>query len=618
MDGPGRVHTRDRHRDGLFLRQQARQSTPLVCFVLAATYAALAVVNIVASTDGSTLGHALDVAATLLLVGVGALVGCDVVPAVLVPWLVAGLAVGLVEVLLVQSWENTANLGIQYAILLMVMYAPFTFAWTPAALAAGAMIASYAVVAVRVFGEGAQDQVVLAASALILGLVLLGLRLRSMRHLLDTIDAVESNATHDSLTDLPNRAVFQRRLTAILEKESGDLHPTVVANVDLDRFKVVNETLGHPYGDKVLIEIARRLSGHLGGEDCVARLGGDEFGVILRACPDPAAALWGVKELIERQVAVEGFPTVSLNCSFGYVLAVEDGDSVDSLLQRAEIAMYIAKDQHVGVQRYDPLQDHHDASALSLITEVRRAIDADELVLHYQPQVHLFDERPIALEALVRWQHPVLGLLAPDQFIPLVEQTDLIHDFTDWVLTRALRDLAALGELAGDLAVAVNISARNLARSDFTDRVATSIAASSIGPERLILEITETAFLAHPARASNVLLAINALGVRVSLDDFGVGQTSLSYVAALPIAEFKIDKSFVTDMTDNPVHAAIVKSIVELGRGLSMHVVAEGVETASAATALANLGCDIAQGYLFSKPLTLAAVHKWLQSAQSR
>jgi EAL domain-containing protein (putative c-di-GMP-specific phosphodiesterase class I) len=288
-------------------------------------------------------------------------------------------------------------------------------------------------------------------------------------------------------------------------------------------------------------------------------------------------------------------------------LAGEDGDDADALIQRADVAMYLAKGHHTRVVRYDPLEDHYDATNLALVGELRAAIAADQLVLHYQPKAPL-DGGPItAVEALVRWQHPVHGLLGPDRFLPLVEQTELIHDLTGWVLRRALRDVAGTG-----VSVAVNVSARDLGRHDFAAQVRAVLADAATGPDRLTLEITETAILADAARAAEALAELRDAGVRVSIDDFGQGQTSLSYLSVLPVHELKVDRQFVAEMLENDAHAAIVRSIVDLGHNLGLAVVAEGVETEAVRDALHAVGCDVAQGWLVARPMPAADLSTWL------
>src|SRR5437763_4223189 len=276
-------------------------------------------------------------------------------------------------------------------------------------------------------------------------------------------------AEHDHLTDLPNRTLFHRRAASALKRASRG-EPIAIAIIDLDRFKDVNDTLGHHNGDRLLTELARRLDVNTRPEDTVARLGGDEFGVILTGANDPEEALWRLRDIIDREVEVSGLP-LSVESSVGFVVAPDDGNDVDDLLQRADVAMYVAKGAHSGVVRYDPEQDDYDAAKLGLIAELRHAIDDGQLVLHYQPKTAISDGKVEAMEALVRWEHPVRGLVYPDSFVPIAEQTDLIDKLSDWALDTALADLRELSALNSKLAVAVNVSARSLSKPDFADRV---------------------------------------------------------------------------------------------------------------------------------------------------
>jgi diguanylate cyclase (GGDEF)-like protein len=421
-------------------------------------------------------------------------------------------------------------------------------------------------------------------------------------------------AEHDALTDLPNRALFLRRAAAALATCHRTGEPVAIAIVDLDRFKEVNDTLGHHNGDHLLSELAGRLATFMRPEDCVARLGGDEFGIILCGGVDPEEVLWRMRAVIELEVSISGLP-LSVDSSVGFAMAPDDGSEVDDLLQHADVAMYVAKEQHRGVVRYHPDQNHYHAANLALIGELRHAIEIDQLVLHYQPKAALATGRVEAVEALVRWRHPDLGLLYPDRFVPLVEQTDLIDRLTEWVLRKALSDLGQLGPAALHVTVAVNVSARNLGRPGFAELVTRSLAVAGISAHRLVIEITETALLTDPAGAIVVLTKLDALGVRVSIDDFGCGQTSLGYLATLPIHELKIDRCFIGDMLVNPAHAAIARSIVELGHNLHLHVVGEGVESRETWDALRALGCDAAQGYLLARPMPVERLKDWLAHA---
>jgi diguanylate cyclase len=417
-------------------------------------------------------------------------------------------------------------------------------------------------------------------------------------------------AEHDPLTELPNRRLFQHRIADALARVKRGDPPFAIAIVDLDRFKDINDSLGHDSGDTVLVELAFRLLDELNMNDTIARLGGDEFGILIDDPSNVDAFLTHLRDVIGRELVVSAVP-VTVEASIGYVVSDSDGDHVDELLRRADVALYVAKEQHLGSVRYDRAQDHYDPANLALITELRRAIEADELVLHYQPQARFANGKFDVVEALVRWQHPVQGLLYPDKFLPLVEPTEVIDSLTDWVLTRALTDMRDLHSRR-EIDVAVNVSARNFSRPDFADRVLRIVHDVGVSPNRLTIEITETALLADPVRAALALSQLDAFGVKISLDDFGTGQTSLRYLTSLPIDELKIDMSFVTDMLENPSHAAIVNAIIDLGHNLGLRVVAEGIETREVFRALHDSGCDLAQGFLLSRPMPVGDLPRFL------
>jgi len=411
-------------------------------------------------------------------------------------------------------------------------------------------------------------------------------------------------ATHDSLTGLANRPQFSQRAAAAAAL-AGPEAKAAIALVDLDRFKEINDTLGHTNGDQLLIELAGRLRASVGPQDSVARLGGDEFGLVLTGVRDAEEAierLTRLRAVVAAPVSVDGLP-LAVEASVGFALVPDDGVEVDQLLQRADLAMYAAKRQHCGVIAYELGQDTYDASTLTLVAELGAAIADDQLVLHYQTKGDVRRGRVTAVEALVRWQHPTRGLLPPDSFLPAAEQTELIEELTRWVLRTAASELPML-DPEQRLAVAVNISARSLIRDDFADDVLAVLAETDVDPTRVILELTETALLADPARAAATLTRLHDAGVRVSIDDFGAGQTSLGYLASLPISELKIDKAFVLSMLADARNAAIVHSVIELGHGLGASVTAEGVESVEALVELSRYGCDTVQGYLLSRPVT--------------
>jgi diguanylate cyclase len=420
-------------------------------------------------------------------------------------------------------------------------------------------------------------------------------------------------AQHDALTNLPNRLHFHSRVQEVLRRGRETDQATTIAIVDLDRFKEVNDTLGHFNGDRLLAALSDRMAAHLRGLDALARLGGDEFGIVLVNVSEPEEVLFRLRQVIEHEVEISGLP-LSVEASIGYVVAPDHGDDVDELLQLADVAMYVAKAQHAGVIRYDPSQNHYDAANLALVSQLRHAIDAGELVLFYQPKVSLRDGGVDAVEALIRWRHPELGLLSPDRFVPLAEQTGLIDRLTQWVVTRAVSDLRGWG---GDISVAVNVSARNLGHAELVAQFVDLFEGSGTALDRLYVEITETELMTDPEHAALVLQSLHRAGISISIDDFGTGQTSLSYLSALPIDEIKIDRSFIADMTTSIWHHAIVRSIVELGHNLGFRVVGEGVESEEIASALAETACDMAQGYLYARPMPAGELSDWIVSRKS-
>ncbi len=428
-------------------------------------------------------------------------------------------------------------------------------------------------------------------------------------------------ALHDQLTGLPNRALFMDRIAAAVATARREGGGAAVVLIDLDRFKEVNDTLGHQNGDALLTCLAARLSETVRDVDTVARLGGDEFGLVLPGVSEPiqaASTLARIHAVIEREVELAGLP-LSVEASVGVAFIPRDGQDPDVLLQHADVAMYLAKRAQVDGVYYDPAQDDYNAERLALVAELRHALEREELVLHYQPQVSQPDGEVHTVEALVRWQHPTRGLLAPEDFVPVAEHTGLIDPLTRWVLDTALADQRTWREEMPDLVVAVNISARSLQRQDFPQLVLDALARADAEPDGLLLEITETALVTDAARAAEVLDHLDGAGLRLSLDDFGQGYTSLGQLRQLPLCELKIDKSFVLKMLDSRSDAAIVRSVVELGHNLGMDVVAEGVESPEALRRLRDIGCDITQGFLFTRPLPVLELRAWLaEHAASR
>ena len=352
----------------------------------------------------------------------------------------------------------------------------------------------------------------------------------------------------------------------------------MIAVVDLDGFRGINDALGHQNGDQLLTKLAARISSSVSGTDTVARLGGDEFGLILGDVENAQHTLEDLRTAIEREVEVCGIP-LCVQGSIGYAVAPGDGADADQLLQHADVAMYAAKERNAGVARYSSELNNFDAAHLSLIGELRHAIDAGQLVLHYQPQTAIDTGKTIGVEALLRWMHPVDGLLPPDRFLPLAEQTDLIDRITTWVLHTAISEIVALGPAADGLTVSINVSARSFGRVSLGREIIDTVRALDFAPQRLVIEVTETALLADPERAGTVVAHLAAHGVQVSLDDFGCGQTSLSHLSALDIRELKIDKDFVIGVENHHTHGAIAESIIYLGHKLGLRIVPRASRT---------------------------------------
>jgi diguanylate cyclase (GGDEF)-like protein len=438
---------------------------------------------------------------------------------------------------------------------------------------------------------------------------------RTLRH---QAEVNEHQALHDALTDLPNRTLFHDRVGQALVTARREHLPTAVMIMDLDRFKEVNDTLGHASGDELLKLAGDRLRATLRESDTVARLGGDEFGVLLPKVVDSVAAVSvarKLREALEEPFSIHGL-ALRIEASVGIALYPEHGEDVHSLLQRADVAMYVAKEQPDGCEVYTKERDEYSPDRLTLLTELRLAIDCGEVVLHYQPKADLRTGEVNAVEALVRWNHPVRGLVGPDEFIPLAQKTGVIVPLTFFVLNEALRQCRTWKLEGLDLCVGVNLSARNLLDVHLPDTVAELLTKWEVAPSQLELEITESTILADPIRAMHVLSRLGDMGVRLAIDDFGTGYSSLAYLKRLPVDDLKIDKSFVQGMEEDENDAVIVRSTIDLGRNLGLRVVAEGVESAETWQRLVALGCDVAQGYYLSRPVPAAQLTSWLRAAR--
>jgi diguanylate cyclase (GGDEF)-like protein/PAS domain S-box-containing protein len=433
-------------------------------------------------------------------------------------------------------------------------------------------------------------------------------------------ETIQHMAFYDTLTELPNRNMLYDRLLNAIRTDSGRGKPMALLLMDLDHFKEINDTMGHHRGDLLLKELGSRLKCVLFAPDTVARLGGDEFTVLLprlAKLEDIHVVIQKIQDALKSPFMIEGQP-VEVEASIGVALYPDHGENPDSLLQRADVAMYRAKETGSGYLIYDVKFDEHSPRRLALIGELRQAIEKDQLFLHYQPKINLKTKYVIGVEALVRWQHPKYGFVPPDEFILSAEQTGLIHPLARWVLKTAMRQSQAWRQTGLNLPVSVNLSARNLHDSQFPDHLAELLKITGGMPEQLELEITESAIMADPQRALEIITRLRTMGLRLALDDFGIGYSSLAYLKKLPVNTIKIDKSFVIDMAKDEDAAVIVLSTINLAHNLGLKVVAEGVETEKILDKLSTFGCDEAQGYYMSKPLPVDALTRWLKESPWR
>jgi diguanylate cyclase (GGDEF)-like protein len=427
---------------------------------------------------------------------------------------------------------------------------------------------------------------------------------------------VRHQAHHDPLTGLPNRTQLLERASAMLDDPSLKGQPLAVLLVDLDRFKDVNDVLGHASGDLLLSRVGPLMASAVRGEDVLCRLGGDEFAAVLPRC-DEATAVMVAKRLLELISVTMDIDGVLLNveASVGIAVTTEFGEGdIDKLLQHADIAMYTAKRARCGYQVYEADQDTSTRERLNLLGEMRQALVNDEFVMHYQPKMTLPDNRLNGVEALARWQHPTRGLLGPGEFIPVAESTGLIVPFTLYVLRKALKQVSEWQDGGTPLSVAVNLSPRCLAEIDLPEQILAMLSAYGVSPDLLELEITENTLAHDPERALATLTELHDAGIKISIDDFGTGYSSMSYLKRLPVSELKVDRSFVMGMLNNLDDGILVRSVVDLGHNLGLIVVAEGVEDQETLEALAAVGCDVAQGFHLARPMSVEAFQVWRSS----
>jgi diguanylate cyclase (GGDEF)-like protein len=424
----------------------------------------------------------------------------------------------------------------------------------------------------------------------------------------------EHQAHHDELTGLCNRKLLIRRTDEALAKAASAGTRAGFLLLDLDRFKEVNDTLGHPVGDRLLRIVAHRLTHSVRPGDVVARMGGDEFAVLLPSVREVTAAREVAARLraaLAEPIRLEGM-SFDIEASVGIALYPDDATGFEVLMQHADVAMYLAKERRSGVERYVADSDRNSPARLALLGDLRRGLDRGELVLHFQPKVLLRDKQTAGMEALVRWQHPIRGLMTPDEFIPLVEQSYLMRDVTLQVVEMALAQASLWWQVGMPVQVSLNVSARDLLDAGLADTIGRGLERHNLPPDALLLEINERVLAIEPAHAVTTAESLAKIGVGLSLDDFGTGYSSLARLKRLPVSEVKIDSSFVGRLLGSVDDEVIVKSIVDLVRALGIRSVAEGVESAEVANALRVMGCVAGQGWHFSKPLNAASATAWL------
>jgi diguanylate cyclase (GGDEF)-like protein len=445
----------------------------------------------------------------------------------------------------------------------------------------------------------------------------------SFNHMLDGIESREREilrlAYEDGLTGLPNRAMFNKQLDQAIRTARRGASPLSVLLFDMDRFKAINDTLGHPVGDQALREVGQRVRRTLRDSDVVARLGGDEFAVLLATGgTTPRVVADKIMKELEEPFVVDG-QQMDVAASIGVAIFPDHGADAPSLLRAADVAMYDAKRSKMGYTMYDPTHDERRQEFLTLLGELRRAVESGELVLHYQPKVSLSEDRVSAVEALVRWDHPARGFVPPAEFIPFAEQTGYISQITRWVLGRAIEQCGKWHRAGLNVRMCVNISARDLRMEDTLVQYAwAALLEAEVPPGMLCLEITESGLMDDPKSAQSTLRKLRDLGIETSIDDYGTGYSSLAYIKQLAVNELKIDRGFVAGMEADKRNAAIVRSTIELGHNLGLTVVAEGVETEHELSQLRRFGCDVAQGYHLGKPMSPEALEAWLGASAGR
>lgn len=429
---------------------------------------------------------------------------------------------------------------------------------------------------------------------------------------------LEFQAMHDSLTGLPNRALLQDRLEQSIHQAERNKSEMSLLLLDLDRFKDINDTLGHPVGDIVLREVSKRLDNCLRATDTVARLGGDEFAIIT-SYSNPSQIESFINRIvkdIERVITVED-QKLYIGLSVGVASFPKDGLNADTLIQHADIAMYSAKRENKNHEFYNADKDYHSADNLTLLADLKAELKkpSDKIQLYFQPQVDILTGDITSVEALIRWQHPQQGFLPAEQIIRMAEQTGLISELTYWVINESINEFAKWNK--NNITLSINLSAWNIQDIELVPFVKKILQETKIKPEQILFEITESAVMSDPVKAREVLQSLSNMGIELAIDDYGTGLSSLAYLKLLPVKYLKIDKSFVLDMLRDENDAIIVHSTIELAHNLGLSVIAEGVENNDSLVSLRKLGCDFAQGYFISKPMPTDKIEQWLTDYKS-
>jgi diguanylate cyclase (GGDEF)-like protein len=497
---------------------------------------------------------------------------------------------------------------------LVEVYVPLRFTASEQPAGAFEIYLSYAPIAAAIGSDERTIAMLVALGLALLWTILFRIVASASRRLRCQAEENDRLARYDQLTGLPNRTLFSEHLAKALNENTPN-DKVAVLLLDLDGFKQINDTLGHGAGDAVLIEVARRLCAHLDSELIIARLGNDEYAVLHPHAKSQAGALeiaTQIRSTMEGPVALDGV-AVNVEASIGIALAPDHAGDAEALVRRADMALAHARSYRGVVEMYSVEHDHFEAARLKLLGQVRPALDRREFVLFYQPKIDLASDDVTGVEALLRWDHPQRGMLAPLEFMPVIEQTALIGTVTMYVIDQALRQLAEWQRSGFELGMSVNLSARNLHDPALPKQIESLLKAHATPDGALTVEVTESAAMTDTDRALRVLSALRRLGVGVSIDDFGSGHASIAYLARLPATELKIDRSLITNICESPRDEAIAQTTIDLARHLDLCVVAEGIETPDVAKRLIEIGCATGQGYLISRPLPPDEMTEWLR-----